>query len=812
VLRRRPRNWHPDPKALIVTTERNSDPGFRPAPAVPADEFRAAVDMANIPTLLMMLFQMTGEQKWLEDPYRPTRAKGLDDNDSGGLPEAVQAEIREAAFLAITAWQEGTPLAIPVPSGDLLAHMLSVSMGEEVPAEYGSVLADDLGIVADPIEEAARQVQAPDGYHAIIIGAGISGLTAAIKFGGAAIDYTVIEKHSDVGGVWLENRYPAVGVDTPSHLYSFSFAPFDWSRYFAAGEEVRQYLEWVADKFDVKRHVRFGTEVRTISYDEEKQGWHVEVRGSDGEPETLFANLVVSAVGAFNPPKIPAIPGMDTFGGPVFHTAEWPVGADLAGRRVAVVGNGASAMQVVPAIVDSVASLTIFQRSLQWAAPFEKCKVPVPGPVRLLFRTVPLYQTWYRLRLSWIYMDRVHPSLQKDPAWKHPERSLNPINEAHRRYLVRYIESELRDHPHLAAKVIPQYPPYGKRMLLDNGWYRALARDNVELVTNAITAIRPGQIVTEDGAEHNVDVIILATGFEASRFLSTIEVRGRSGQRLADVWHGDDGRAYLGLAVPGFPNFFMLYGPNAQIGHGGSLITIAEYQMHYLMSLLEQSLDAGIAALEVRPEVNDEYNRRVDELHETMVWTHLGMNTYYRNSRGRVVVVNPWRVLTFWQMTRSADLGDYTIESLVHEDSHSRPTSIGGHANGLASVHRLGSRVVSARLYVSGGGWAQVSRRCVSAGSAWQTGSRTGRPCGAGGVVRRPSRFMCLSIAAPASPRRRVPLPWRPSTSSPGAGGASGAPRIPSRACALCRARAAWMRAPTAARCGLLAPPELSPP
>lgn len=643
-----------------MTTERAHD-AARPAAQVLADELRAALDMANIPTLLMVLFQMTGEYRWLEDPYRPTRARGLDDNDSGGLPEAVQAEIRDAAFRAITDWEAGAPLAIPAPSGELLARMLSVSMGEQVPAEYGSVLADDLGLAANPVEDAAGSVEVPDGYHVIIIGAGISGLAAAVKFGKAGIPYTVIEKHGSVGGVWLENHYPAVGVDTPSHLYSFSFAPFDWSRYFAAGEEVRQYLERVADKFGVKRHVLFGTEVRSASYDESRQGWHVEVRGPDGEPRMLFANLVVTAVGAFNPPKLPAIPGIDTFGGPAFHTAEWPKGIDLTGKRVAVIGNGASAMQVVPAIAGSVMSLSVYQRSLQWAAPFAKCKVPVPEPVRMLLRTVPLYQTWYRLRLSWIYMDRVHPSLQKDPAWRHPERSLNRTNDAHRRYLARYIESELHDRPDLAAKLVPDYPPYGKRMLLDNGWYRALTRDNVKLVTDAITAIRPGQIVTEGGSR-DIDVIIFATGFEANRFLSTLEVRGRSGQRLADVWHGDDGRAYLGLAAPGFPNFFMLYGPNAQIGHGGSLITIAEYQMHYVMSLLEQALSAGIAVLEVRPEVHDEYNRRVDEQHQGMVWTHPGMSTYYRNSRGRVVVVNPWRVLTFWQMTRSANLGDYILE------------------------------------------------------------------------------------------------------------------------------------------------------
>lgn len=641
---------------------------------VPDEDLRAALDQANVPTLLMILVQMTGELRWLEDPYRPTRSRGLDDNDDGGLPEAVQAEIRTASFNAIKAWQNGARLAIEKPSADLVVRMLSVSMGDEVPAEYGDLLLDDLGLTDDPVEGAAGDVRVPEGYHVLIIGAGVSGIAAAVRLGQASIPYTIIEKHDTVGGVWTENQYPAVGVDTPSHFYSFSFAPYDWSRYFATGQEVHGYLEYVARRFHVLPNIRFGSRVVSTQWDEGAQLWRTDVQRPDGSHETLRANLVISAVGAFNPPKLPDIPGIGTFQGPAFHTAEWPQDIDLAGKRVAVIGNGASAMQVVPAIADSVASLTVFQRAPQWAAPFEKCKVPIPGPVRLLFRTVGLYQLWYRLRLSWMYMDRVHPSLQKDPAWEHPDRSMNKINDAHRRFFTQYIESELGDRHDLLGQLVPAYPPYGKRILLDNGWYRTMTRDNSHLVSSAVTQIRPDRLLAADGSEHVADVIVFATGFHAIRFLPTYEVRGRSGKALRDVWGDDDARAYLGLAVPDFPNFFILYGPNAQIGHGGSLISIAEMQMHYIMSLLERMLASGIAVVECRPEVHDDYSRRVDEAHAQMVWAHPGMSTYYRNSRGRIVLNNPWRVFTFWQLTRSADIGEYLQEPALIAQS-GRPVS-----------------------------------------------------------------------------------------------------------------------------------------
>jgi 4-hydroxyacetophenone monooxygenase len=624
-------------------------------------EVREAVAVANVPALLMVLVQLTGERRWLEPPYRPVRAQGMSDNDTGGLPEAIQGEIRDAALEAIEAWRAGRPVAVPDPSPELLVEMLSVAMGEPVPPEYGPMIAAQLRLAPPEV----APIPVPEGFRVLVIGAGVSGLCAAVNLQAAGIAFTVVEKHHAVGGTWLQNRYPGAGVDTPNHLYSFSFCGCDWRRYFALRDELWAYLEHVADTFDLRRHVRFSTEVVRCRYDADAQAWDVELRGPDGAVTTERAHVVISATGIFNPMKLPDIPGLGTFAGPAFHTAAWPDDVELAGRRVAIIGNGASCMQVAPEIQPDVASLTIFQRSPQWAAPFEQFRKEVPPPVRSLLAEVPLYRAWYRVRLGWTFNDRIHPTLQKDPGWAHPDRSLNAHNDAHREYFTRYLVAELGDRTDLLPKVLPTYPPFGKRMLMDNGWFRTLTEPNVELVTEPIREIVPEGVLTADGHRHDADVLVLATGFDVLRFLTSYEAIGRDGRTLREVWDDDDARAYLGTAVPGFPNFFVLYGPNTQPGHGGSLIFVVEMQVHYVMDVLRQMAERGLGAVEVRADVHDAYNDGVDRAHDRMVWTHPGMETYYRNARGRVVVNFPYRNVDLFRLTRHADLDDYVTEPSV---------------------------------------------------------------------------------------------------------------------------------------------------
>jgi 4-hydroxyacetophenone monooxygenase len=262
-------------------------------------------------------------------------------------------------------------------------------------------------------------------------------------------------------------------------------------------------------------------------------------------------------------------------------------------------------MQTGPAIQDTVASLTVFQRSPQWAAPFEHFRTEVPPPMRALLRDVPLYRGWYRVRLGWTFNDRVHPALQKDPAWPHPERSLNAINDGHREFFTQYILSELGDRTDLVDKVVPNYPPYGKRMLMDNGWYRMLRNPKVTLVDEPITEVTEHAVVT-GSATYEADVLVIATGFDVLRFLTAFDTIGRDGRSLRDVWDDTDAKAYLGgLTVPGFPNLFVLYGPNTQPGHGGSIMFVMEMLMRYVTDALTTMIREGIGALEVRRDVHD---------------------------------------------------------------------------------------------------------------------------------------------------------------------------------------------------------------
>lgn len=624
-----------------------------------------ALQSANLPTLLMVLVHLTGDSRWLDERYQCSRIHGLDDNDSGGLPESLQQEVREAALQAILAWKAGRPTALHAPAPEQLVHMLHRSVGEPVPESYGPMIASWLGLDPEFALDQKRAFRVPQQFHVVVIGAGVAGICAAIRLQGAGIPYTVIEKNADVGGTWHENCYPGAGVDTPNHIYSYSFAKGDWSRYFALRDEIQSYFTGVADQFNLRRNIRFNTRVESAIYNEVTMDWTVRVADASGNSQVLRANIVISAVGLLNVPKMPDIKGLETFAGPCFHTSRWPDGVNVAGKRVAVIGNGASAMQVVPAIAAKVASLTVFQRSKQWAAPFERFQKEVPAPVRFLLREVPFYQEWYRQRLAWVFNDRIHSSLQIDPAWPHSERSINRRNDKHREFFTDYIRSELGDRQDLLPDVLPDYPPFGKRMLMDNGWYRTMTRENVRLVNAGITEVSDHTIITADGQSHEADILIVATGFDAVNLLSSFKLYGRDSRSIREAWEHHGAQAYLGVTTPGFPNFFMLAGPNTALGHGGSVVAQLETQVRYVMGLLKQVMAKHSTpfAIEVRKDVHDSYNVRVQEAHNRMIWTHKGMSNWYRNAQGRVVAPTPFRNDDYWHMTRRTDLADFTIST-----------------------------------------------------------------------------------------------------------------------------------------------------
>ncbi|MCG2621214.1 NAD(P)/FAD-dependent oxidoreductase [Arthrobacter sp. I2-34] len=621
-----------------------------------------ALAVANLPSLVMVLFQLTGDERWIRDPYRPTKPKGMSDHDSGGFSDEVQQQIRAAVREAILEWAQGAPIAVPTPTGSLLRELMTICVNEEVPDSYEPMIAEQMGF-ADPIRipDVSNGGTTPVDFSVVIIGAGISGLLASLRLREAGVPNVVFERESDIGGVWRTNRYPGAGVDTPSHLYSFSFYRRNWSRYYGKRDEVIEYLEDFTDHFNLRPGIRFNTRVISAVYDEASQKWTVTVENPDGSVESVVANAVISAVGIFSEPNVPDIPGAESFNGPVFHSSYWPADLDVEGKRVAVIGSGASAMQIVPAIVGKPSQITIFQRTPQWAAPANKYFEHVDDDVRWLMDTVPFYQDWYRFRLAWMFNDKVQPTLFRDPEWEHPDRSLNAANDRHRASLTKYILGKLEGREDLQAIAVPDYPPYGKRMLIDNGWFDAIKRPDVEIIPSSAARITETGVVSASGEEREADIIVLSTGFHSGRFLLPLEVRGRAGESLRETWEDDNARAFQGIAAPSFPNLFFLYGPNTN-GSGGSFLYLGESQVGHVVSLITSMISQGKAAVEPRRDRYEEYNARIDDLLGQMVWSHQGVDTYYRNSKGRVVTNMPWSVVEYWSLMREPDLDNFVFE------------------------------------------------------------------------------------------------------------------------------------------------------
>ncbi|MDB5374606.1 MAG: flavin-containing monooxygenase, partial [Belnapia sp.] len=592
-------------------------------------ELRAGLAAADVTPLLMVLVHLSEEARWLDECAPHIHGAW---NFMQQVPEPLKARLVDRLVEVLRDYQDsGRPLPA-LPPAHLLHRMLEVGVGQKVPPEYIPMLMEEMRLgEADP-RSVPIAGPLPEGFRVGIVGAGLSGLCMAIKLREAGIPFVIFEKNPTIGGTWYENSYPGCGVDTPNHFFSFSFEPnHDWSRHFSKRDEIWAYLERVADRYDIRRHVRFGTEVTGADYDAAAACWRIGL--SDGTVETV--PVLVTAVGQLNRASVPAIPGAQDFAGPAFHTAHWDHGAALRGKRVAMIGTGASGMQAGPSIAPEVAQLTIFQRTPHWAVSNPNYHREVSEGKRWALHNLPFYAKWHRFQLFWASGDGLHASLHLDPDWPTPETSLNATNQGFRDMLVAHMRRELDDDPALLAKVVPPYPPYGKRMLRDNHWYRMLKQPNVALVTERIARISADAIHTADGQSHPADVLVYATGFQAGRMLWPMEIRGRDGVSLRDIWGDDDPRAYLGVTVPRFPNFFMLYGPNTNLGHGGSAIFHTECQVRYIMLALREMIERRLATLECRQQPHDAYNERVDAAHRRMVWSHGGVGNWYKNARGR---------------------------------------------------------------------------------------------------------------------------------------------------------------------------------
>jgi 4-hydroxyacetophenone monooxygenase len=620
-----------------------------------------ALQQANLPTLLLSLATLTGDDRWLREPYVPTPPRGPGDGDDGGFSEELQESIRAEALRILTDLADGATEPAPAPGPERIAEMLAISLQTALPEGMGPMLAEELGTL-DRDVEIDRQ-PAVDEFHVIVIGAGFSGILASIQLAKAGVPHTVIEKDETVGGTWYENTYPGCGVDTPTHLYSLSFAQRPtWSRYFAKRPELYAYLEGVASDHNVKDNVRFGLEVTHADWDEDTQRWAVKAVDRDRVEHAFTANAIVTGTGFFNRPALPKLKGVGSFDGPAMHTGRWDARVQIEGKRVGVIGTGASSMQLVPSIAGVASHVTVFQRAAQWGIPHPNYMRNVTDATQVLMRDVPYYLGWYRCRLVWTFGDRLHEHVQWDPDWPDPQHSISKVNDAQRRFLTEYIRRELGDKvDELFDQCLPDYPPYGKRPLLDNGWFRTVARDDVTLVTAPIEEVNGGGVRTIDGTQHDFDVLVYATGFMPQQLLSPMEIRGRAGRTLREAWGEDNATAHLGIAMTGFPNLFFLLGPNTFAGHGGSGILTIELEMRYVMEMLKLMIEQGIASVDCTQEAHDRYVEELDTALASTIWANPAMTTYYRNRFGRIVVPMPWTNVDYWHRTRMPDLDEYRV-------------------------------------------------------------------------------------------------------------------------------------------------------
>jgi cation diffusion facilitator CzcD-associated flavoprotein CzcO len=473
----------------------------------------------------------------------------------------------------------------------------------------------------------------------VIVGAGFGGLAMAIALVRAGIrSFTILERASTLGGTWRDNTYPGAACDVPSHLYSFSFAPkHDWTRAYSQQPEILGYLQACAKRYGLGDHIRYDADVVAATYDDGRERWRIDVAGSD----PIEADIFISACGQLNRPAYPAIPGRESFAGDAFHSARWRHDVDLRGKRVAVIGTGASAVQFVPEIAPLVSSLSLFQRSAAYVIP--KADRQYGRLEQLAFRYVPFWQRLSRVQKYVTHETRVLAFAYFKALTALPRTSF-------RRHLQKQVADE-----HLRKALEPGYAIGCKRVMISNDYFPALARENVEVVSEKIERITATGIVTADGRERPFDAIVYGTGFDATHFLVPMRVSGREGRDLHDVWRGG-AHAYLGIVVPGFPNFFMIYGPNTNLGHN-SIIYMLESQVRYVMSAIA-AYERGVAPLEVRADVERAFNDRLQKRIGKSVWA-AGCDSWYINENG--VNANNWPEFTFEyrRRTRAIDLADF---------------------------------------------------------------------------------------------------------------------------------------------------------
>lgn len=619
-----------------------------------------AVASAPVAPMLAAVAHLTGDLGLLRDDLRPDMAHAM--RADGGYDPAQLELARRLATGALARWRDsGNPASAPFSPVRLRTAVEFVA-GRSLPDADLPVYLTELAV--DGVDRRRPDAGEPGrGLRAAVVGAGMSGIIAAHRLRQAGVEVTILEKDAGVGGTWFENQYPGCRVDVENHLYSYAEAQTpDWPHHHSTQPVLLDYFETCCEHFGLRDALQLRTEVVEARWEEASQRWAVDTRRSDGALASERYDLLVCATGQLNRPLVPDIDGLGDFAGPSFHSARWDHTVALEGKRVGVIGTGASAMQFIPPLAEVAGRLTVFQRTPPWLLPVPYYREDVGPALRRLLRHVPRFAHWDRLRIFSRTQEGLLPLATVDPDWDGGGRSVSAGNDMLRQLLTAAHDAAYAD-PELRARMLPSYPPVAKRIVLDDGTVaRTMQRPDVDLVTDPVDHVTADGVVLAGGKKVALDVLVLGTGFRASEFLTPMRVLGRHGVDLHRRW-GGDARAYLGMTIPGFPNLFLMYGPNTNIVANGSITYFSECQARYISESVAMLAAEGARSMDCRPEVHDAYNAEIDAANLQRAWGVADVSSWYRNRFGRSAQNWPYDLVQYWRITNEPRPGDYLLAS-----------------------------------------------------------------------------------------------------------------------------------------------------